>query len=81
VSVLASCLAVDEDSRTVARQIAAVIAWELDAQAGVGRVLDAVPELVADSLLDFFDVQVKPRVTVPERPSLASYELQVAPAS
>ena len=35
---------------------------EMNAQAGVERALDAMPPLIADSLLDHFDVALKPGV-------------------
>lgn len=41
-------------------QLRRVIAWEMDAQAGVQRALDAMPPLIAGSLLDYFDVALKP---------------------
>ena len=43
-------------------QLRRVIAWEMDAQVGVRRAVDAVPPLIADTLLDYFDVTLKPDV-------------------
>jgi hypothetical protein len=43
-------------------QLRRVIAWEMSAQAGVQRAVDALPPLIADSLLDYFDVALKPGV-------------------
>jgi hypothetical protein len=41
------------------RKLSAVIRWELDAQAGVERAPDQIPDLVADSILDYFKVQLR----------------------
>ena len=49
----------------LAKQLVAVIMWEMDAQAGVRRPFDQMPVLIADSVLDFFDVRLKPGVTLP----------------
>jgi hypothetical protein len=51
--------------REVVQQLIAVIAWELDAQAGVNRPIEKLPVLVADTILDYFDVRLKPGVTLP----------------
>lgn len=54
------------DDDTVVKQLAAVIAWEMQAQAGVCRPFDEMPSLIADSLLDYFEVRLKPGTDVPE---------------
>jgi len=41
-------------------QLRRVIAWEIEAQAGVERAAEAMPPLIADTLLDYFDVALKP---------------------
>jgi hypothetical protein len=41
-----------------------VIAWELAAQAEVGRELRDTPPLIADSVLDYFEVTLKPGADV-----------------
>jgi hypothetical protein len=38
----------------------------MHAQAGVEHAVDAVPPLIADSLLDYFDVTLKPGVDLSE---------------
>ncbi|GAA4361772.1 hypothetical protein [Angustibacter luteus] len=43
-------------------QLRRVIAWEIEAQVGVRRAVDEMPPLIADSLLDFFDITMKPGV-------------------
>jgi hypothetical protein len=53
------------DRQALARQLAAVIAWEIEAQAGVQRPTSAWPMLIADSVLDYFEVQLLPGVTLP----------------
>ncbi|MDQ1486665.1 MAG: hypothetical protein QOJ62_2358 [Actinomycetota bacterium] len=45
--------------------LAGVIAWELEAQNGVNRSPSQIPTLLADSILDYFEVRVKPRITPP----------------
>lgn len=49
----------------VADQLRRVIAWEIEAQKGVHRPVDAMPALIADSLLDFFDVTLKAGAQLP----------------
>jgi hypothetical protein len=46
-------------------QLRWVIARELEAQVGVQRAVDEMPPLIADTVLDYFDVAVKPGVTLP----------------
>ncbi len=51
---------VSEQTRAdVFEQLRRVIAWEMEAQVGIGRPVEQMPALVADSLLDFFDVSLK----------------------
>ena len=45
--------------------LAGVIAWELEAQNGVNRSPSQIPILLAGSILDYFEVRVKPGVTPP----------------
>lgn len=53
--------AVTHEQRTeVFEQLRRVIAWEIDAQIGVERPVEQIPALVADTVLDFFDVRLKP---------------------
>lgn len=40
-----------------------VIAWELGAQAGVNRPIQKTSPFVAGTILDYFDVRLKPGVT------------------
>ncbi|WP_436494192.1 hypothetical protein [Actinokineospora sp. HUAS TT18] len=54
------------DDDAVGKQLAAVIAWEMHFQAGVRRPLDEMPSLIADSLLDHFEVLLKPGADVPD---------------
>ena len=51
---------VSEQNRAdVYEQLRRVIAWEVEAQVGVERPLEQMPPLIADTLLDFFDVTLK----------------------
>ena len=52
----------DAKRREVAEQLRRVIAWEMSAQIGVKRAVPDMPPLIVDSLLDFFDVTLKPGV-------------------
>ena len=54
-----------EDTAKTAEQLARIIAWEMEAQMGVQRPLDQMPILIADSLLDYFDIRVKSDLTLP----------------
>lgn len=56
------------DQENVFEQVTRVIRWELDAQAGVRRPSSDLPPLLADSLLDFFDISLKPGVELPDGP-------------
>jgi hypothetical protein len=67
---------VSTESGDLVSQLADVIAWEIHAQAGTRRPLDQVHLLIADSLLDFFEIQLKPGASVPESTSLAAYEIR-----
>jgi len=37
----------------------------MDAQTGVGRSVNEMPPLIADTLLDFLDIHVNPGATLP----------------
>lgn len=52
----------EPDRRRAFRQLRRVIAWEMGAQAGANQALEAMPRLVNDSVLDYFDVTPKPGV-------------------
>jgi hypothetical protein len=54
----------DDNRREVAEQLRRVIAWEMAAQAGVKRAAPDLPPLIADTLLDFFDITLKVGVDV-----------------
>ena len=41
-------------------QLRQVIAWEVRAQIGVQRAVEDMPPLIADTVLDYFDVALKP---------------------
>ena len=45
------------DESTIARDLAAVIAEEIAAQLGVHRAVEDMPHLIADAILDAFEVQ------------------------
>ena len=45
------------DDSTVARDLAAVISEEIEAQLGVHRRMEDMPALIADAILDAFQVQ------------------------
>ena len=50
-----------EDKRAeVVDQLRRVIAWEVAAQVGVQRAVQDMPPLIADTLLDYFEVRLKP---------------------
>lgn len=55
----------DEDHAEVADQLRRVIAWEIEAQIGVRRPIEKMPPLIADTLLDFFDITLKPGAQPP----------------
>lgn len=55
----------DEQRAALVQKLAQVIAWEMHAQAGVERPPDRVPALIADSLLDYFDIEAKQGVVLP----------------
>ena len=44
----------------VVDQLRRVIAWEIEAQTGVQRRFEDMPPLIADTLLDYFDITLKP---------------------
>lgn len=48
----------------VFEQLRRVIAWEIEAQVGVERPVEQMPTFVADTVLDFFDVTLKPGADV-----------------
>jgi hypothetical protein len=48
----------------VAGQLRRVIAWEMEAQAGVQRAVEEMPPLMADTLLGYFDISLKPGADV-----------------
>jgi hypothetical protein len=50
----------DEARADVGDLLRRVIAWELEAQAGVQRRVEDMPPLIADTLLDYFDITLKP---------------------
>ncbi len=56
----------ENEPARVLTQLVNVIARELEAQAGVQRDLADMPPLIADSLLDFFEIRPKPGVKFPE---------------
>lgn len=53
-------LVTDEEIAVVADQLRRVIFWEIQAQTGVQRPVEEMPQLIADTLLDYFDVSLKP---------------------
>ena len=66
----------DDETRAIASQLALVIAAEMDAQVAVRRDLDEMPALIADSLLDYFDLRFKPGATAPTaETSLRQFEV------
>lgn len=54
----------DEARAEVAVQLRLVIAWEVEAQLGVERRVEEMPPLIADTLLDYFDIALKPGADV-----------------
>jgi hypothetical protein len=49
----------DKTRTEVSEQLRRVIAWEVEAQVGVERPVEQMPPLIADTLLDYFDVSLK----------------------
>jgi hypothetical protein len=49
----------DKARAGVFEQLRRVIAWEVEAQVGVERSLEKMPSLIADTVLDYFDVSLK----------------------
>ena len=49
----------DQSRDEVFEQLRRVIAWEVEGQAGIGRPVVLMPPLIADTLLDYFDVSLK----------------------
>ncbi len=50
----------DEARAEVVERLRRVIAWEIEAQKGVQRPVEDLPPLIADTLLDYFDITLKP---------------------
>lgn len=40
-------------------QLRRVIAWEMEAQVGMARAVEEMAPLIADTLLDYFDIALK----------------------
>jgi hypothetical protein len=57
----------DLDSARLVQALTQVLGWELSAQLGVKRDPDQIPPLLADTLLDYFDIAVRPGVDLPGR--------------
>lgn len=49
----------------VAEQLRRVSTWELEAQADVKRSVDDMPPLIADTLLNDFDIKLEPGADAP----------------
>lgn len=49
----------DQTRAEVFEQLCRVIAWEVESQLGVERPVEQMPTLIADTLLDYFDVSLK----------------------
>ena len=54
----------DEAHAQVVDQLRRVIAWEVEAQTGAQRSIEDMPRLIADTLLDYFDITLKPGADV-----------------
>lgn len=54
----------NEARAEVFNQLRRVIAWEIEAQIGVKRRIEDMPPLIADTLLDYFDITLKPDADV-----------------
>lgn len=50
----------DEERAEVVHHLRRLIAWEVEAQRGSQRRVEDMPPLIADTLLDYFDVTLKP---------------------
>lgn len=55
----------DQSQAEIVDQLRRVITWEIEAQLSVQRPIEEMPTLIADSLLDFFDVSLKPGAQPP----------------
>jgi hypothetical protein len=53
---------IDSTRSEVCDQLRRLIAWEISAQMGVERPIEEMPPIIADTLLDHFDVTLKPGV-------------------
>ncbi len=49
----------DQTRAEVFEELRRVIAWEVQAQVGVERPIEQMPPLIADTVLDYFDVSLK----------------------
>ena len=49
-----------DEHAEIVEQLRRVIAWEVQAQVGVERPIEQIPMLIADTLLDYFDIALKP---------------------
>jgi hypothetical protein len=50
----------DDTPAEVFDQLRRVITWEVDAQVSVERRIEDIPAHIADTLLDYFDITLKP---------------------
>lgn len=55
---------VDEARAEVVDQLRRVIAGEIEAQTGIQRRVEDMPLLIADTLMDYFDIALKPGADV-----------------
>jgi hypothetical protein len=55
----------DKDRAEVFDQLRRVITWEIEAQVGMHRPIEQLPAMIADTLLDFFDIALKPGAQPP----------------
>jgi len=68
---------VTSDASKTARDLAVVIADELSAQLGVRRDPAKIPPLIADAVLDYFDVILRTDAELPaDANDLGNYEVR-----
>lgn len=56
----------DEARAEVFDQLRRVIAWEVKAQSGIQRAIEDMPPLIADTLMDHFDISLKSGADISE---------------
>ena len=63
------------DRKTVAQNLTDVIAEEIEAQVGVLRPVDQMAPLIADAILDFFEVRTREGIEFSPRGNISEQEV------